>query len=310
MSISTEISDRFWNQPQKGAEEAAREKTFIDDVIQKSHIERLLRENLAGIRTVFDGGGGSGRFSVLLASLGLQVTHFDISQPMLDTSRARAETAGVADNITFVHGKLEDLSAFSDRQFDLVMSFDAPISYTYPNHESVIGSLVRIAAKKLIISVYSRLGWTPYLFNPAQKVQYILDKNTTDPFARWCLDQAGAHLADFLPDMAAVRRAFATGLSEPAEVTAAAYDAGEAPFPVSYTFMPDELQAILTRYGARNVRLSGPGALSRSIPNEVLVNIMRNEALKADFLDFCYEYDSQLWCAGMGKDNIAAVADI
>src|SRR5580693_308878 len=34
--------------------------------------------------------------------------------------------------------------------------------------------------------------------------------------------------------------------------------------------MPDELLEILVRTGVRDVRLSGPGALARSIPNEVL----------------------------------------
>lgn len=55
--------------------------------------------------------------------------------------------------------------------------------------------------------------------------------------------------------------------------------------------------------------LSGPGALSRSIPHEVLVNIMRDETLRREFLDFCYVYDSQPWCAGMGKDNLVASAE-
>jgi hypothetical protein len=34
--------------------------------------------------------------------------------------------------------------------------------------------------------------------------------------------------------------------------------------------MPDELLEILVRTGVRDVRLSRPGALARSIPNEVL----------------------------------------
>jgi len=37
---------------------------------------------------------------------------------------------------------------------------------------------------------------------------------------------------------------------------------------------------------------------------------MRDEALKREFLDFCYEYDSRPWAAGMGKDNLVAMAEI
>jgi len=309
MSISTEISSRFWNLPQKADEETAREKTFIDDIIQKAHIERLLLENLSGIRTAFDGGAGYGRFSILLASRGVHVTHFDISLPMIKKAKELAEEKGVAGNITFVHGSLEDLSAFSDKQFDLVMSFDAPISFTYPSHEDVLQNLTRICAKRLVVSVYSRLAWT-YLFDPAQKLKYILDKNGSDPLVRWTLDHSVEQLAGHRPDMEAVRDFFRTGLMETPEETASAYEKGGTPWPVSYAFMPDELQAILKRCGAQNVRLSGPGALSRSIPGEVLGNIMRDERLKRDFLDICYAYDSNLWVAGMGKDNLVAIADL
>lgn len=118
---------------------------------------------------MFDGGAGCGRFSIPLAKLGYKVTHFDISQPMLDKAQKLAKEAGVLENITFVKGALEDLSAYADRSFDLVLSFDAPVSYTYPNQNQVIGELVRIAKKRILLSVTSRLGALPYLANPLQK---------------------------------------------------------------------------------------------------------------------------------------------
>jgi hypothetical protein len=209
----------------------------------------------------------------------------------------------------FVHGSLEDLSAYQDHSFDIVLSFDAPISYTYPNQERVIENLVRICKKRIIIGVYSRLAWT-YLFDPAQKVKYILDLNTSDPFARWQMDTGAAQVPSHRPSMQAVRSFFKTGLMEPPEVTAEAYARGETPWLVSYAFMPDELQAILKRLGAHDICLAGPGALSRSVPGDVLRNIMNDAELRQDFLDFCYWYDSQPWCVGMGKDNIVASACI
>jgi SAM-dependent methyltransferase len=279
----------------------------MDDIIAKAHIERLLLENLDGIRTAFDGGAGYGRFSLLLAAKGVHVTHFDISLPMIETAKKLAETRGVAANMTFIHGSLEDLTAFRDGQFDLVMSFDAPISYTYPNHESVVKNLIRIADKRICLSVYSRLSWT-YHFDPAQKEKYILDAAADDSLARWTLDHGLPLRAEHRPDMTAVREFSKTGLMEPVDKTAEAFEHGGAPWPVSYAFMPGELRGILERHGAKDIRLSGPGALSRSIPGEVLRNIMRNEALKRDFLEYCYEYDSNPHVAGMGKDNIAVMA--
>ena len=152
MNYSTKISERLWNSPDKGELESKREQTFIDDIVQKSHIEKELLSNLNGIKTVFDGGAGSGRFSILLAKHGCKVTHFDISQPMLDKAYELAKKEDVLSNITFVKGMLEDLSEFNDKSFDLVMSFDSPISYTYPNQESVIYNHVRIAKKKKGVS--------------------------------------------------------------------------------------------------------------------------------------------------------------
>ena len=188
MEYSTRISERMWNLPDKGEREAEREQTFIDDIVQKSHIEHELLDHLDGIRTVFDGGAGCGRFSILLARQGLQVTHFDISRPMIDKARELAEAAGVLDRITFVQGALEDLSAYADRSFDLVISFDAPVSYTYPQQEKTIRELVRIAKKRIMLSVSSRLGALPYLANPIQKNQFILDKDSPDGWVQWCLN--------------------------------------------------------------------------------------------------------------------------
>ena len=70
---------------------------------------------------------------------------------------------------------------------------------------------------------------------------------------------------------------------EPIEKTAEEFEHGGTPWLVSYAYMPDELYG-LNRIGAKNIRLSGPGALTRSIPGEVLRNIMRDDLLKHEFL--------------------------
>ena len=180
MDYSRKISERLWNLPDKGELESRREETFIDDIIQKSHIEKELLSHLDGIETVFDGGAGSGRFSILLAKQGCSIVHFDISQPMIDKARELAEREGVLDRITFVKGALEDLKDFDDKSFDMVISFDAHISYTYPHQEQVIGELVRICKKRIVLSVSSRLGSLPYFANPINKRQFLLDARIKD----------------------------------------------------------------------------------------------------------------------------------
>jgi len=93
------------------------------------------------------------------------------------------------------------------------------------------------------------------------------------------------------------------------EDTVKKFEAGETPWPVSYSFMPDELNKIMKENNMKNVKFAGPGALSRSIPKEVLKNIMADEQLKKEFLGFCYWYDSQPSVAGLGKDNIVVYAE-
>ena len=309
MDYSRKIAERQWNLPEKGELESRREATYIDDIIQKDHIQRKLLEMPDGIHTVFDGGAGSGRFSILLAKKGCRVTHFDISQPMIDKARELAAREGVLDRITFVKGALEDLSAYRDREFDLVMSFDAPVSYTYPNQNRVIGELVRIAGKRIAISVSSRLGSLPYLANPIQKNQFFLDERTDDPFVQWCVANRDQMIGGFVFQKQAAEKLLADGLMG-GEEEIAQYEQGGAPWCITYTFMPDELERILSGYGVKNIRLSGPGAYGRTIPREILVRMMKDPQQKKDFLDFCYRYDSNPYVCGMGKDNLLAIGEI
>ena len=309
MDYSRKIAERQWNLPDKGELESRREATYIDDIIQKDHLQRKLLESMDGVQTVFDGGAGSGRFSILLAKRGCRVTHFDISQPMIDKAREVAEKEGVLDRITFVKGALEDLSRYADRSFDLVISFDAPISYTYPNQERVIGELVRIARKRILFSVSSRLGSLPYLCNPIQKNQFFLDENADDPFVRWCVANREKMVNSFRFDKPNAERVLADGLLG-GQREIEEYEQGGAPWCITYTFLPDELERILRGYGVKNIRLSGPGAYGRTVPREILVKLMADPEQKKDFLDFCYQFDSNPYVCGMGKDNLLAVGDV
>jgi ubiquinone/menaquinone biosynthesis C-methylase UbiE len=310
MDYNRKISERFWNLPEKGELESKREQTFIDDIIQKSHIERALSERLSAVNTVFDAGAGSGRFSIFLAKKGLHVVHFDISQSMITKAKELAEQEGVLSQIEFVQGALEDLSEYEDKSFDLVISIDSPISYTYPKHESVIASLVRIAKKKVIFSVSSRLGSLPYLANPLQKHQFILDKNSPDSWVQWLLKQKSDLIDQYHFNKKACDDMLQTGLMGNVEAEVEAYKNGQAPWPITYAFMPDELTSILAKNGVTHIELAGPGAFARTIPNELLVKIMNDPGQKAEFLDFCYQYDRNPYVCGLGKDNLLACGEI
>ena len=309
MDYSQKIADRQWNLPDKGELESRREATYMDDIIQKDHLEKKLLQHLDGVETVFDGGAGCGRFSILLAQRGCRVTHFDISQPMIDKARELAEKAGVSDRIAFVKGALEDLCDYPGRSFDLVLSFDAPISYTYPNQERVIGDLVRMARKRVMFSVSSRLGSLPYLANPIQKNQFILDEQADDPFVKWCVKNRDRMIEGFAFDGERAAQLMRDGLMG-GQREIEEYEKGASPWCITYTFLPDELERILKGFGVKNIRLSGPGAYGRTVPREILLKIMEDPRQKEQFLDFCYQFDSNPYVCGMGKDNLLAVGDI
>lgn len=309
MDYSRKISERQWNLPGKGELESHREETYIDDIIQKEHIQRKLLENLDGVKTVFDGGAGCGRFSILLAKHGCNVTHFDISQPMIDKAKELAAQQGVLDRINFVRGALEDIGDYADDSFDMAISFDSPISYTYPHQERVIAELVRIARKRVMFSVSSRLGSLPYMCNPIQKHQFILDEDSRDPFVKWCVANRQQMVDSFRFDKKYAEGVMDTGLMG-GQYEIDEYEKGNAPWCITYAFMPGELERILRDNGVKNIRMSGPGAYGRTIPREILVKIMADPEQKRDFLDFCYRFDSDPYVCGMGKDNLLAIGEV
>lgn len=309
MDYSRKISERQWNLPGKGELESHREETYIDDIIQKDHIQRKLLENLDGVKTVFDGGAGCGRFSILLAKQGCNVTHFDISRPMIDKAKELAAQQGVLDRINFIRGALEDIGDYADDSFDMAISFDSPISYTYPHQERVIAELVRIARKRVMFSVSSRLGSLPYMCNPIQKHQFILDEDSRDPFVKWCVANRQQMIDSFRFDKKYAEGVMDTGLMG-GQYEIDEYEKGNAPWCITYAFMPGELERILRDNGVKNIRMSGPGAYGRTIPREILVKIMADPEQKRDFLDFCYRFDSDPYVCGMGKDNLLAIGEV
>jgi ubiquinone/menaquinone biosynthesis C-methylase UbiE len=185
----------------------------MDDQILHAHLEREITRQLVGVSTVLDTGGGTGRFSMWLAKMGYQVTHLDISLPMLAKAREKAKEMGVSERITFVHGRLTDLSAYSDGQFDLVFSLDAPVSYTYPKHNDVINELIRLATCGLVLCVTSRLG--------AYQEWKERDK--------WKID------------LERVDRLWNDGLYATPDEVFEQMIGGDTPWPVTYSFRPEEL---------------------------------------------------------------------
>jgi len=301
-----DIAERFWSLAQKPSEEARREQLFLDDVIHKAHLEREIGARLEGVETALDVGAGTGRFSLWLAARGVRVTHVDVSAGMIERAHRDAVKAGLAERMAFRQGRLADIGGYAPGQFDLVICSDAPVSYVYPEHASAIQSLVRVCGKAIVLSVSSRFGYVSLALNPRQKEPYFADPDSHDPLVRLYRAEGRASLVDQEPALEAAWRAFRTGLMRPAEDTDREFQAGRAPWPHNYLFEPTELEALLKAQHVTDIRLSGPGALSRGLPNGVLRHLLLSARYRRKFLDLCFEFDSKPSVCGLGKDNIVA----
>ena len=153
------------------------------------------------------------------------------------------------------------------------------------------------------------MGYLPYLANPLQKNQFILDENCKDPWVKWCVANKSSAIRSFTFDKSIAEKQMADGLMG-GEEEIAEYEKGGAPWCITHAFMPDELKTVLESFGVKNVELAGPGAYARTIPRELLVKMMNDPVQRSDFLDFCYEYDRNPFVCGMGKDNLLAKGDV
>lgn len=78
--------------------------------------------------TILDAGTGTGRFARRLASEGRQVIAVDAAEAMLETARQNAEREGLADNIRFVQGDIEDIP-IGDASVDAITCIHVLVHY-------------------------------------------------------------------------------------------------------------------------------------------------------------------------------------
>lgn len=131
-----------------------REEMDIDDeYINRQLRWREIERNLNGVKTILDIGAVTGAFSIPLAKMGYDVTHFDLSNKMIDVAKDKAKGL---DNITFIQGNASDMSMFADGHFDLVLNLDGAISFSGKDADKVIAESCRVTKNKLLVSVSNK----------------------------------------------------------------------------------------------------------------------------------------------------------
>ena len=112
-------------------------------------------------RTVLEMACGTGRFTVMLAERGADITGLDISGPMLQEGRRKAQAAGVADTIEFMRGDAARLP-FPDDHFDTVFAMrffhlaDTPAKF--------LAEMARVSREQVFFDTFKRFS-TRSLYN-------------------------------------------------------------------------------------------------------------------------------------------------
>lgn len=129
------------------------EADFDDEYINRQLRWREIDRNLDGVETILDIGGATGVFSIPLAKKGYKVTHVDISEKMIEIAKQKSN--GLT-NIEFVRADSSELNMFKDKEFDLVLNFDGPISFSGVKAGQVIAESCRVTRKKLLVTVSNK----------------------------------------------------------------------------------------------------------------------------------------------------------
>ncbi|MDH4248546.1 MAG: class I SAM-dependent methyltransferase [Deltaproteobacteria bacterium] len=290
-----EKSQAFWSD-RMAEEEPLRETRFPLVAVQTELTWRVLAPYLTPKKTgtpwlkVLDAGAGTGRYSLPIAEMGHQVTHLDVSGPMLERAQKAAALKGLA-AVRFQQGSVLNLEGMADRAFDLVLCMDSPIAFCYPRHEEALREVCRVTGEVLALMVPSRLGSLPFLLN---------------------LDISGElappgyqHPGTPFP---LTTQVYAEGAENPDETLRAWQEAQGKWVPPDYAFRPEELVTLLEREGFAIEALYGPAALARCIREETLRAILDDPRRKEAFLTLSLRFDQEPSVLGMGGVNLLAVA--
>ena len=129
-------------------------------------------------KSVLEVACGTGRFTVMLAERGADITGLDISGPMLAQGREKAHAAGVGDHVEFMRGDAARLP-FPDDHFDTVIAMrffhlaDTPAAF--------LAEMRRVAKTQVFFDTFNRFS-TRSIYNWALPMGSRL-------YSRWEIDR-------------------------------------------------------------------------------------------------------------------------
>ncbi|MCR4316827.1 MAG: class I SAM-dependent methyltransferase [Planctomycetes bacterium] len=280
--------NQIWDK-NRARDEDKREKLFPLIRLQTLLVKRRLRALIASreVRTVLDVGGGTGRYAIYLAEKGLDVTLVDPSEAMRVRAVNKAREKKLAINVA--DGEIADLAEFADGSKDLVLCIDAPLSFSYPEHEKALSELIRVAGKAVVIVTTSRLGTIPVALGWDLTREYVPEE-IEDEFEPYIY--AGGLLAN------GAMRWREELLDHVRELGLDSRDFG---------FLPEQIEEPLKAAGFEIAVSQGLGALSLHVEEEALESILDDEAARDKYLDLEDAYGTQPSVRGLGAPNILVI---
>lgn len=103
-----------------------------EGIIEYDLTAALMARHIRPGDRVLDIGGGPGRYSLLLAAMGCQVTLFDLSQGNLALARQKAQEQALP--LQTIHGNALDAAAYPDEPFDHVLMM-GPLYHLFEEEE-------------------------------------------------------------------------------------------------------------------------------------------------------------------------------
>lgn len=293
--MSIDYVRKYWGK-ESVTEETMREEKFPLVDIQTTLTFMKIKQamNNVSIDNILDAGAGVGRYSLPLAkigaSTGLQVTHLDISDEMLNHAKKIADSEEIT-NVEFIKGDVTKMSEFKDKQFDMTICFDSPISYTYPNHYFALKEVARVTKKVMLLMVSSRPGILPFMIDFDLSREYLPKgyRKKVDPFL--VTESIIKNGVEVWPD----------DIKEHLEKT-------NQDAPSDYSFDVDEILNLVRKEGFHITEVGGPGALARSIKKESLEKIRKDERLFNRFIEYSLKYDFSTYNLGLGAVNLYIAA--
>ena len=135
-------------------------RTPADEVSLFIHTH-YLKKYITPKQQVLEIGAGAGRFTQILAGLGVQITVADISGVQLDLNRKFAAEFGFDHAITdWQQLDICDLSRFERETFDSIIAYGGPFSYVLDQRDKALSECIRVLKPGgiLLLSVMSLWG--------------------------------------------------------------------------------------------------------------------------------------------------------